>query len=225
MSVSAFHAVLETYHEEFARARCARTDPDQRPPDMRMRSDGPTTGRFLNLLVRGYQRPVILELGTSYGYCGLWLAEAAAAVDGRLITMDLDPEKTEFARVRAEQAGLDDVIDYWTGDALAMITDLEDKLDLVFISLRPDLLVEALEALLPRLKAGALVVADHKLDPLGTSGQRYAAALRATPGFTSVMLPLGAGVELSRYDPGISGEKPHPTDHGAPRPPERRPRP
>ena len=45
-----------------------------------MRAIGPETGQLLNILARSLERPTILELGTSFGYSALWLAEAARGV-------------------------------------------------------------------------------------------------------------------------------------------------
>ena len=48
----------------------------------------------------------ILELGTSYGYSGIWLAEAARATGGRLVTMELSERKSAYAREMSRKAGL-----------------------------------------------------------------------------------------------------------------------
>jgi hypothetical protein len=37
--------------------------------------------------------------------------------------------------------------------------------------------------------------------PGGEDVQRYAAAVRAKPGISSVLLPVGSGIEVSRYLP------------------------
>ncbi len=200
---AAFNAVLECYHEDFARARCTSLTPDLRRPNMPIPAlePLPATGQYLNSLVRGLDRPTVLELGTSYGYSGLWLAEAAAAVGGRLITMDEDPETTEFARLRAEEAGIDAVIDYWTGDMLGLIDCLEETVDFVLVDLWHHADLAYFEALLPRLNPGSLLVADHVAHPLQERARRYVDALRALPCISSVMSPLGVGVSVSRYDP------------------------
>ena len=44
---------------------------------------GPATGQFMNVLIREAKSKVILEIGTSYGYSTLWLAEAARAGAGQ----------------------------------------------------------------------------------------------------------------------------------------------
>ena len=85
---------------------------------------GPETGQLLHLLVRSLTRPTVLELGTSFGYSGIWLADAARAAARRVISMELHPHKAEVARRMAADAGLADHIEYRTGDAVELIGDL-----------------------------------------------------------------------------------------------------
>src|SRR3712207_301822 len=59
---------------------------------------GRDTGRLINILARSLQAPRILELGTSFGYSGIWLADAARATGGRLTTVELHPHKSAYAR-------------------------------------------------------------------------------------------------------------------------------
>ena len=198
-------AVLKTYHDRMAAER-------QRPPedvpggrdggqDQRMRAIGPDTGRFLNTLVRSLDRPHVLELGTSFGYSGLWLADAARAAGGRLTTMEFHAYKSEFARMKAVEAGLADHIDFRVGDAVSMIGALERNVDFVFVDLWKDLYLPCLEAVLPLLNPGAILIADNMLRPGGEDVRRYQQALRARPDMTSVLLPIGSGLEVSRYEP------------------------
>src|SRR5688572_20307383 len=72
---------------------------------------GPATGQLMNLLVKETESRVILEIGTSYGYSTLWLAEAARQTGGRVITLELHAEKQQYAREKMTRAGLADVIE------------------------------------------------------------------------------------------------------------------
>jgi len=162
---------------------------------------GPDTGRFLNILVRSLKAPVVLEIGTSFGYSGIWLAEAARASGGRVITMELYGQKSAFARDMAEKAGLADHIDFRVGDAAALIADLADRVDFVLLDLFKDLYVPCLEAFYPKLNPGAILVADNMLSSRSPGVKAYGRAVRAEPGITSVLLPIGSGLEVSRYDP------------------------
>lgn len=194
--------VLAAYHEMI---RAERAQPREVPAsgrdggeDRRLRAVGPDTGRLLNLLARSLKAPAILEVGTSFGYSGIWLAEAARAAGGRLITMELHAYKSAFAREMADKAGLVDWIDFRVGDAVEMIAGMEAGVDLVLLDLWKDLYVPCLRVLLPKLNPGAIIVADN-VGP-GQEGTRsYVEAVRAIPGMASVGLQVGQGLEISRH--------------------------
>lgn len=198
--------VMELYH---ARMREERDAPQVEPPggrdgghDQRMRAIGPETGQLMNILVKSLQAPTILELGTSFGYSGIWLAEAARASGGRLITMEMHGYKSAHAQQMAAKAGLSEFIDFKVGDAVRMIGELPGKVDFVFVDLWKDLYVPCLEVFYPRLNPGAIIVADNMIRPESEGVRAYARAIRALPGMTSVLLPVGSGIEVSRYEPG-----------------------
>lgn len=198
-------AVLDLYH---ARMQEERSRPREEPPggrdgghDQRMRAIGPNTGQVLNILARDLSSPTILELGTSFGYSGIWLADAARATGGKLITMELHDYKSAYARGMAQKAGLADWIDFRVGDAVSMIESLAQKVDFVFVDLWKDLYVPCLEAFYPRLNSGAIIVADNMIRPGTDDVKRYGRAIRALPGISSVLLPVGTGLEVSRFEP------------------------
>lgn len=198
-------AVLEEYH---AQIREEQSKPRETPPggrdggqDRRMRAIGPETGRLLNIIARSLDAPNILELGTSFGYSGIWLAEAARATGGRLITMELHGYKSAHAQEMAAKAGLADHIDFKVGDAVQMISELSVGLDLVLVDLWKDLYVPCLEAFYPKLNPGAIIIADNMIRPGNEDVQAYGRAIRAKAGITSILLPVGSGLEISRFEP------------------------
>jgi predicted O-methyltransferase YrrM len=197
-------AVLDAYHE---RIRDERSNPWGAPlsdrdggQDQRMRAVGPDTGQLINILAKSLSAPTILELGTSFGYSGIWLAQAARATGGRLITMELHDYKSAFAREMAAKAGLADYVDFQIGDAVEMIGELQTGVDFVLIDLWKDLYVPCLEVFYPKLNPGAILVADNMLGP-DPNVKDYGKAVRAKPGITSVLLPVGSGIEVSRFEP------------------------
>jgi predicted O-methyltransferase YrrM len=200
-------AVLDVYHERMHEEERSLREP--RAPggpddwlDRYLLPVGPDTGRLINVLARSLPAPNILELGTSYGYSGIWLADAARAAGGRLTTMELQDYKSAYAREMATQAGLADHVDFKVGDAVEMIAGLAFGLDFVLVDLWKDLYVPCLEAFYPKLNPGAIVVADNMLRPGGEAVRRYAEAVRAKPGISSVLLPVGSGIEVSRFEGG-----------------------
>jgi predicted O-methyltransferase YrrM len=196
--------VLDLYHQrmqdEAGLMRQSASQPDNSWLDRMLLAVGPDTGRLINILARSLKIPNILELGTSYGYSGIWLADAARATGGRVTTVELQDYKSSHAHAMAEKAGLAAHIDFRVGDAVQMIAELPLGFDFVLVDLWKDLYVPCLEAFYPKLNPGAIVVADNMIFPVSEGVRRYAEAIRAKPGMSSVLLPVGSGLEISRFD-------------------------
>lgn len=201
----AFTAVFQEYEErqqrEHAKLVAAKTQQPLAARNEMLLAVGEETARLLNMLIKASRARNILEIGTSYGYSTLWLAEAARAVGGRVVTLELAPEKVAFARGRMQTAGLSDWIEFRVGDALASLAALEMKFDFVLLDPWKELYVPCLDLFYPRLNPGALVAADNMLFPeySRTDAAKYVAAIRNLPGIDSVTVPIGSGVELSRF--------------------------
>jgi predicted O-methyltransferase YrrM len=196
-------AVLERYHQrmrdEGERMRSGQMGAgDWR--DQVLLAVGPDAGRLINILARSLKAPNILELGTSYGYSGIWLADAARAAGGRLTTMELQDYKSAYAREMSTEAGLAEHVDFKVGDAAKMIGELPHGIDFVLVDLWKDLYVPCLEAFYPKLNPGAIIVADNMIRPGGDEVKRYGERVRALPKIDSVLLPVGSGLEVSRFD-------------------------
>ena len=170
------------------------------------------SGRVLAALAAGRRR--IVEVGTALGYSTLWLALGQPA-DGTIVTIDPDPSRTDRARGWWREAGIaDERITVVTAKALEAFARDEPALagpfDLAFIdALKPEY-EGYLDALVPRLAPGALVVADNVLwsgrvaDP--TNEDADTKALRAFDArvlgdrrFRSTILPVGDGLLLAGY--------------------------
>ncbi|HYL00373.1 MAG TPA: class I SAM-dependent methyltransferase [Steroidobacteraceae bacterium] len=162
---------------------------------------GRATGTLLNLLAKEACARRILEVGSSFGYSTIWLAEAARAVHGKVISLELRAAKTEYATAQLARAGLAGFVEFRVGDALASLAELAGPFDLVLIDLWKDLYVPVFELLHPKLAPGALVVADNMIEPSSARphAQAYAHAVHVARDMSSVLLPVGNGIEVSRY--------------------------
>jgi predicted O-methyltransferase YrrM len=162
---------------------------------------GPEVGLLLNLLARELKAKRILELGTSYGYSTILLAEAARQTGGRVISIDLQQSKQDYARDKLSMLGLIDHVELRNGDALEVLKTIDGPIDLVLVDLWKDLYVPCLELFYPRLGSGAVIVADNMIFPpmAQDDARAYRAAVRAKPHMQSMLLPVGQGIELSRY--------------------------
>ena len=170
---------------------------------------GPATGRLMNLLVREAQSKVILEIGTSYGYSTVWLAEAARATQGRVITLELHGNKQQYARERLTQAGLEKFVDFRLGDAKESLAKLGTSVDFVLLDLWKDLYIPCFDLFYPKLSPGALVVADNMLFPetARPHAEKYRLHVRSKPDMQSLLLHVGSGLELSRCTRGVVAEE------------------
>lgn len=198
--------VLDAYHARIAKERRARAENPSLMQgagwrDTQLLTVGEEVGQLLNILVKSLDKPRILEIGTSYGYSGIWLAEAARATGGHVTTLELHDYKAAYAKEMAERAGLEAHIDFLVGDAVALIEGMSAGFDFILLDLWKDMYVPCLEAFYPKLNKGAIIVADNMIYPGGEEVARYGRAVRARPGIAGVLLPVGQGVEISRYDP------------------------
>jgi predicted O-methyltransferase YrrM len=201
--------VVEMLTEYEKRAAAERPLIEKLPPsegpfrDPFLLSVGPATGRLLNLLVRQLKPKTILEIGTSYGYSTIWIAEAASAIGAKVITLELNPAKSKHASESLAKIGLAGVVDFRVGDALQLIAALPAPFDFILLDLWKNLYVPCFDLFYPKLSPGALIVADNMIHPEFDReyAARYRKHVRSKPHIESLLLPIGSGLELSRFAP------------------------
>lgn len=98
------------------------------------------------------------------------------------------------------KAGVADHVDFVVGDALAAIEAAEGSFDLVLIDIWKELYIPCFDRVLPKLAAGALVIADNMREPAFNrpEAEAYRAHVGRSGRFDSVLLAVGSGIELSR---------------------------
>ena len=166
---------------------------------------GPATGQLLSLLATQAKAKTILEIGTSYGYSTTWLAEAARANGGKVITLDAIAEKQTYARAQIQKAGLTNFVEFHLGDARDSLAKLQAPIDFVLLDLWKDLYIPCFDLFYPKLSPGALVVADNMLYPETTQqhAMEYRRHVRIKRDIQSILLPVGSGLEVSRCTRGL----------------------
>lgn len=191
-SASAVADLPEGESERLMRSRTEYRDFYGRLKDMPL-AVSRETGRLLYLLARGARARSIVEFGTSFGLSTLHLAAALRDNGGgQLITSEFEPSKVARARAHLAAGGLADLIEFREGDALdTLATDLPETVDLLLLDGAKALYPEILDRVEPRLRPGALVIADNAED-----SPDYLAWVRDLAyGYLSV--PFGEDVELS----------------------------
>lgn len=160
---------------------------------------GEEVGRFLHALVVARRAKVIVELGTSYGYSTLFLADAARRTGGKVHSFELSPEKQDYAREQLADAGLAGFVEWHLGDAVALLDRVATGVDFVLIDLWKELYIPCFDKIYPKLANNAVIAADNMLEPAMSrpDAEAYRAAVRSRSDLQSVLLPIGSGIELS----------------------------
>lgn len=121
-------------------------------------------GKFLHLLARIRGARHILEIGTLGGYSTIWLARALPR-DGRLITLEADPEHAEIARANVLNAGLADRVDLRLGMALDLLPEMAaeglEPFDFVFLDADKENNAHYLEWALRLSRPGTVIIIDN----------------------------------------------------------------
>src|ERR1700751_727981 len=73
---------------------------------------GRAAASLMNLIIKQGKARRILEIGSSYGYSTIWLAEAAHAVGGKVISLELRPAKADYARSQLARARLEGSVEF-----------------------------------------------------------------------------------------------------------------
>ncbi|KUP00044.1 methyltransferase, partial [Stenotrophomonas maltophilia] len=175
----------------------AENDAHETERARRMLNITPDTGEFLSVLVRFGNARRVLEIGTSNGYSTLWIAEAAAAIDGHVTTLEYAADKVAMARDTFARSGLADRITLVHGDAGQWLAQAADaSIDLLFLDSDREQYAGWWPQLRRVLRRGGLLVVDNatshaaQMEPLR-------ALLDADPDFGTSLVPVGNGELLA----------------------------
>ncbi|HZN95331.1 MAG TPA: class I SAM-dependent methyltransferase [Myxococcales bacterium] len=157
-------------------------------------------GQLLYLLARSIGARRIVEFGTSFGISTLYLAAAVRdGGGGRVIGTELEPTKHARAVQNLADAGLSDVAEVRLGDARETLQDVAAPVDLLLLDGWKDLYLPILHLIQPKLRRGALVLADN-IFTFKTGLRPYVEHMQAGgSGFRSATLHISDGFEMSLY--------------------------
>lgn len=118
-------------------------------------------GQVLYDLVRKHGYTKALEIGTSTGHSGIWIAWALSKNGGKLITIEVDERRYQKALANFEEAGLSDYIDARLADAHKLVPELEGPFDFVFCDADKHWYKNYLIAILPKLEVEGCFTAHN----------------------------------------------------------------
>ena len=169
---------------------------------------GHIQGRFLSLISKIKSPLHILEIGTYTGYGTLCLAEGLAA-NGKIFTIDRNEELLKIQNKYFEKSGNRDKIVQLTGNAVDILSDLNQTFDLIFIDADKENYVKYFEIVSEKLNPNGIIISDNVLwsgkvvdinnnDEETNTLKKFNKTLHDDTRFETVILPLRDGISISR---------------------------
>jgi predicted O-methyltransferase YrrM len=167
----------------------------------RLRNVEPDTARVLALLVRATAARRVLELGTSNGYSTIWLADAVRSVGGRLLSVDVDAERSAVAAQNLGQGAVREPVELRVEDAaMTLRTSPESAWDMIFLDAERSAYAGYWPDLLRVLRPGGLLAVDNVLSHAAEVGE-LRALVSAEERASDAVVPTGAGLLLVVREP------------------------
>jgi caffeoyl-CoA O-methyltransferase len=162
-----------------------------------MMNIAPSEGEYLSNLIVKLKARRALEIGTSHGYSGIWLALGLSQTGGKLITLDIDKGRHGLAVENFRTAGLAAYADIRLADALKEIPKIDGPLDLVFIDAwKPDY-IRYLKMVLPKMRSGG-VIAAHNVKSQASEMEDFLTEIQTNPALKTEFVTVGpSGLSIS----------------------------
>lgn len=117
------------------------------------------TGEFLRNLIIERKIKKVLEIGTSIGYSGIWLASGLRETGGKLYTVESKKERFDMAAANFAEAGVDDIVQQIHGHAPDV--KIPDMIEMLFLDATKFEYKYYLSTFLFHMKKGGIIVADN----------------------------------------------------------------
>lgn len=143
-----------------------------------------------------------LEIGTSTGHSGIWIAWALSKTGGKLTTIEIDEDRHREALKNFREAGLSEYIDARLGDAHEMVKELQGPFDFVFSDADKNWYKNYFIDIDPKLKVGGCFTA-HNIAEIGHGYGGYGGQadflryVRSLSNYETSLNTRGGGVSVS----------------------------
>lgn len=157
------------------------------------------TAEFLTILIKSINAKSAIEVGTSNGYSGIWLAKALKETGGHLTTIEYWDKRLDIAKENFKKCGVSDIITIMKGSACELLESLPDDfvVDFAFIDANKSEYIKYYELIDKHMKAGGFITCDNVLSHEAKC-KPFIDAINANPNYENVVLPLPAGLSVAR---------------------------
>lgn len=153
----------------------------------------PDTGKLLYQLVRHQRGGDILEIGTSNGYSTLWMALALRDLTGRIVTLDVSPEKQVLAQQNLQAFAVQDRVQLECRDAGIRLAETPDNsLDLIFLDADRSRYCSYWSDIQRVLRPQGLLIMDNALSHQDECGD-FVRLVLASEGYLAETYGIGKG--------------------------------
>ena len=173
------------------------------PSKDRMLAITKETGELLNMILRLKNVKNALEVGMSTGYSTIWCAEAILDNQGKIITIEQNPDKISRAKKNFEDAKVSQNIIIKKGNAKEILSKLNQEeenrefFDFVLIDADKENVIDYFDLILPMTSIGGVIITDNMLYPEKYKDHmsKYAEHIKKYQNVRTITLPLGNGEE------------------------------
>ncbi|MFZ0280842.1 MAG: class I SAM-dependent methyltransferase [Bacteroidales bacterium] len=152
-----------------------------------------------DLIIKGNYKSA-LEIGTSTGHSGIWMAWALSKTGGKLTTIEIDEGRHKTALENFRQAGLSEFIDARLADAHQLVKQLKGPFDFVFSDADKDWYKNYFIDIEPKLKVGGCFTA-HNISERGRGGYggqaEFLQYVKSLKNYETTVNTAGGGVSIS----------------------------
>jgi len=155
-------------------------------------------GKLLyDLIIKGNYKNA-LEIGTSTGHSGIWIAWALSKTGGKLITIDINESRHKKAVENFKKAGLSEYVDARLADAHQLVKELEGPFDFVFSDADKNWYKQYFLDVDPKLMVGGCYT-THNIHVRGRGGwnRDYYDFIMGLENYDSNLNSQGSGVLIS----------------------------
>lgn len=156
------------------------------------------TGVLINTFIKMMNIQNVLEIGTSNGYSGLWIAKALKKTGGKLTTIEYYEKRQSIAIENFKKCGVFNIVRPLQGDACSIIESLDEdeKFDFVFIDANKREYVKYFELVKPHLTKKALIIADNIISH-AEKVQTFVDAVNADDEFQYEIVEVPGGILIA----------------------------
>jgi caffeoyl-CoA O-methyltransferase len=139
-----------------------------------------------------------LEIGTSTGHSGIWIAWALSKTGGKLITIEIDEGRYKEALANFRAASLSDYIDARLADAHELVKELEGPFDFVFSDADKEWYKNYFIVLAPKLEVGGCFTAHNVTWTYDRGIKDFLEYVNSLPNFeTTINRASSEGISIS----------------------------